>query len=80
LDKSILDEFLKPDKISIMDNIISLAHSLGLEITAEGIENIQQYKYLRKAACDYIQGYLFSKPIEINKVDSLYEDNFLENI
>lgn len=80
LDKSLSDKFLKLEKLKIMDNIISLAHSLGLEITAEGIEEYEQYRRLKVAGCDYIQGYLFSKPLNVEEIEKIYDNNLLEKI
>lgn len=79
LDKSLSDKFLQMDNIKVMDSIISLAHSLNLKITAEGIEERQQYERLREAGCDYIQGYYFSKPLEIDKAEAIYNKNLLGN-
>lgn len=75
LDKSLSDKFLGLTNIKVMDSLISLAHSLDLEVIAEGIEDIEQYKRLRFGKCDYIQGYLFSKPIEIIEADKIYNLN-----
>ncbi|PAB58127.1 EAL domain-containing protein [Anaeromicrobium sediminis] len=80
LDKSLCDKFLELEHISVMDNIISLAHSLKLEVLAEGIENIEQFKRLKLGGCNYVQGYLFSKPVEVMEVAKIYNDNFLEKI
>ncbi|QXM07366.1 EAL domain-containing protein [Crassaminicella indica] len=80
LDKSLCDKFLEIENIAVMDNIISLAHSLNLEVAAEGVEDIEQYKRLKVAGCNYIQGYLFSKPVEALEAEKIYEDNFLEKI
>lgn len=63
-----------------MDNIISLAHSLDLEITAEGIEEVEQYRQLKVVGCDYIQGYLFSKPLNVEEIEKIYDHNLLEKI
>ena len=43
--------------------IISLGHSLNLEVIAEGVETVGQLEFLRAQNCDTVQGYLFSKPI-----------------
>lgn len=80
LDKSLCDKFLEIENISVMDNIISLAHSLNLEVVAEGIEDKEQYKRLKVAKCNYIQGYLFSKPVEDFEVEKIYYDNLLEKL
>ena len=49
---------------SIVTATINLAHSLNLTATAEGVETEQQRQYLINSNCDYLQGYLFAKPID----------------
>lgn len=77
LDKSLNDKFLLLENIKVMDSIISLVHSLGLKITAEGIEEMEQYKRLKVAGCDYIQGYLFSKPLSVEEAEKIYNHKYL---
>lgn len=48
---------------AIVSYIINLAHTLRLRVVAEGVENEQQYTFLRHYNCDLMQGYLFSRPI-----------------
>jgi len=48
--------------IAIVESIAALAHTLGLTVTAEGIETVEQLAYVRSAGCDRGQGYLFAKP------------------
>lgn len=43
--------------------IIAMAHSLDLEVVAEGVETLDQLAFLRSAQCDFAQGYLFTKPV-----------------
>ncbi|MDR0944099.1 MAG: EAL domain-containing protein [Ruminococcus sp.] len=54
-----------PDEKSeaITASTIELVHSLGLIIVVEGVESREQYEKLKSMHCDYIQGYLFSKPL-----------------
>jgi diguanylate cyclase (GGDEF)-like protein/PAS domain S-box-containing protein len=52
-----------PDEAAIACSIIALAHSLRLEVIAEGVETEQQLAYLRRHRCDQIQGYYFSRPL-----------------
>ncbi len=50
------------DDAKIATAIIALAHSLGLRVTAEGVENAAQHRILADRHCDYLQGYLFGRP------------------
>ncbi len=51
------------DDASIVEAIISLAHSLRLKVVAEGVETVEQLKFLRALGCDQYQGYHFSPPL-----------------
>ncbi|MGN7253441.1 putative bifunctional diguanylate cyclase/phosphodiesterase [Arthrobacter sp. SAFR-014] len=50
------------EKLPILSSMINMAHSLGLSVTAEGIETSEQAAYLMDLQCDALQGYLFSVP------------------
>lgn len=52
-----------PGDRQIVRAIVSLAHSLDLEVVAEGVDNDEQLKFLRKARCDVAQGFLFGRPM-----------------
>ena len=47
---------------------IAMAHSLGLQVIAEGVETKEQLLILEELKCDYVQGYYFSRPIPKNKL------------
>ncbi|RUO35741.1 EAL domain-containing protein [Aliidiomarina sanyensis] len=49
-------------------SIISLGHSLDLQIVAEGVENLEAYDILKRQGCDQFQGYYFSKPVHPSKL------------
>jgi diguanylate cyclase (GGDEF)-like protein/PAS domain S-box-containing protein len=57
---SMLDD---PGAMTLVSTIISLAHSLKLQVVAEGVESEEQAKFLRLLRCDQMQGYLISKPL-----------------
>lgn len=80
LDKSLNDRFLELENVKVTDSLVSLAHSLKLEVVAEGIEHTEQYKCLKVAGCNYIQGYLFSKPLEVEQAEKIYNVNLLDKI
>ncbi len=52
-----------PDDEAITSTIITMAHSLGLNVIAEGVETQDQLRYLRDHGCDEVQGYWLSRPI-----------------
>jgi len=52
---------------AIAASVILLAHSMNLKVTAEGVETNEQLEMLRRQGCDYVQGFLFSKPIAAEK-------------
>lgn len=45
--------------------IVGLGQTLGFEITAEGIETVEQLEFLRSIGCNHGQGYLFGKPMPV---------------
>lgn len=51
------------DDAAIVSAIINMAHSLGMEVVAEGVETWQQLEFLQERNCDHIQGYYFAKPL-----------------
>lgn len=67
---------LEIDKHSkaIVNMITSLAKNIGLEVIAEGVENIEQNSILLKNGCEIIQGFVISKPISLNDAKILIED------
>lgn len=69
IDKSFIDEILESEQDQkIVGSTISLAHELGLEVIAEGVENDAQLAVLKQLGCDLIQGYYFSKPLLVEQV------------
>ena len=64
IDKSFVNDITTdPHDAAIATAIISMAHSLGLTVMAEGVETQSQFSFLRERDCDAMQGYLFSKPL-----------------
>jgi len=47
---------------------IAMAHGLGLQVIAEGVETLEQYELLYQRRCDFAQGYLFSKPVSAKDI------------
>lgn len=64
IDRSFVNDIhVDVDDKAIVDAVIGLGHSLNLEVVAEGVEEIEQLVYLQEKGCNFIQGYLFSKPL-----------------
>ena len=62
------------DSIAITQAVVAMAHSLGMNVTAEGVETAAQAAFLSSIECDKQQGYLFSRPVAA----SAYARNLLE--
>lgn len=60
---------------ALCEAIILLAHKLGLQVVAEGIETPLQYQLLVDAGCDYGQGYLFAKPMPATAFEALLRNH-----
>lgn len=66
IDKIFIDKIDTDEGYALCRSIIELAHALGLEVIAEGVESEQQYGLLENLGCDYAQGYLFSRALARN--------------
>ena len=55
----------------IVQAILSMAHALGLQVVAEGVETEQQLACLRRLGCDFYQGFLLSRPVEPEQIPAL---------
>lgn len=64
IDRSFLHDIPNnADDVAIVDAIIAIAHSLDLNVVAEGVETEEQLEFLRQRRCDEFQGYLVSEPV-----------------
>jgi diguanylate cyclase (GGDEF)-like protein/PAS domain S-box-containing protein len=59
------------ESAEIVQTIVTLAHNLGMDVIAEGVETAAQLGYLRTCGCDYGQGYLFSKAVDAAHAETL---------
>lgn len=76
VDKSFVDGLGKdPESTAIVQAIISLAKSLGMRVTAEGIETREQMEQLKALNCDQGQGYYFSRPLPVKEAEALLATN-----
>lgn len=88
IDRSFINEMLKnKENEAIVKSIITLAHSLNFSVVAEGVETMDQLAFLKQKNCDYVQGFLFSKPIpmktfmnEVTYLQTVAKKRLLNNL
>ena len=69
IDKEFLRDVTSDETAAaIVSYVINLAHTLQLNVVAEGVETEEQYTFLRHYGCDQMQGYLFSKPLPADEI------------
>jgi diguanylate cyclase (GGDEF)-like protein len=72
LDKSFLDSLEDTGESAILvHSVVHLGRALGLTVTAEGVETVEQQRFLQAVGCHLLQGYLFSRPVPIDRLGEL---------
>lgn len=74
IDRSFIAKIDEKENSTLLSAIITMAHSLNLEVVAEGIEEQYQSAFLKREHCDYMQGYLFSKPLSATAIADYLTD------
>ncbi len=64
------------ESLEIVKTIITLAHNLGMDAIAEGVETTEQVQVLKSLNCEYAQGYLYAKPLSAQAIELMLEDKF----
>jgi len=73
IDRSFINDIeSNNNSIALIKAIITMAHNLKVKVVAEGVETQEQYALLEQLNCDYIQGYIFSRPIAKETFIELY--------
>jgi EAL domain-containing protein (putative c-di-GMP-specific phosphodiesterase class I) len=73
IDRSfVVDMTASQQGLALVSTIINLAHSLNMNVVAEGVETEEQSRLLRLLKCDEMQGFLFSKPIPRDLLEARY--------
>jgi diguanylate cyclase (GGDEF)-like protein/PAS domain S-box-containing protein len=76
IDRSFIRELSTGNSsLDIVRAILQLAHSLKLGVVAEGVETEEQFYSLRQLGCDYMQGFLFSKPVDAEAAEEFYRQS-----
>jgi len=63
---------------AIVSAILHLANGLNIQTIAEGVEVYEQFEYLKQKECDFIQGYLYSKPVPLKEFDKMLKVGYLK--
>jgi len=72
IDRSFVGRMTEGDQpLQIVRTIIDLARAMGMDVVAEGIETVEQYRLLRGMGCRYGQGFLFARPMSAEAVTQL---------
>jgi EAL domain-containing protein (putative c-di-GMP-specific phosphodiesterase class I) len=72
IDRSFIERVSDPGgTAALVQAILSLAHNLGLQVVAEGVENRRQMESLISMNCDVMQGYLFARPLPADRIPEL---------
>ncbi|MDX5300411.1 MAG: EAL domain-containing protein, partial [Gammaproteobacteria bacterium] len=78
IDRSFVADILKEDKdLEIVTGIIQLAHTLGIEVVAEGVETEAQLARLQSVGCDYVQGFLLARPVPQADFEAMLRERHL---
>jgi EAL domain-containing protein (putative c-di-GMP-specific phosphodiesterase class I) len=76
IDRSFIRELSTGNSsLDIVRAILQLAHSLKLGVVAEGVETEEQFYSLRQLGCDYMQGFLFSMPVDAEAAEEFYRQS-----
>ncbi|WP_332645732.1 putative bifunctional diguanylate cyclase/phosphodiesterase [Lysinibacillus sp. 54212] len=68
----------EPSGVAMVSAIIALAHALNLTVVAEGVEEFEELEILKEQACEYVQGYYFSKPLNATDFSKLIEEGLVQ--
>ena len=69
-----------PNDAAIVQTIITMGNTMGMNVIAEGVETQQQLDFLRKHGCNTYQGYLFSRPVPLAEFEKLLgQDGLMQN-
>lgn len=76
IDKSLIDDIEENQILrDIVDSVIYMGHIMNCEVISEGVEKIEQLNILKEHKCDFIQGYIWGKPVCLDDAKTLSETN-----
>lgn len=76
IDRSFVRDIMSDrDDAAMVQTMISMATIFNMDVVAEGVEETEQYEFLRAHECHYFQGYLCSKPVQAGRFEELFNKN-----
>jgi diguanylate cyclase (GGDEF)-like protein len=74
IDRSFLEDVpVNASSATLAATIITMAHALGKEVVAEGVENVEQLDFLRERGCDLAQGFYLARPLPVAQINDLLQ-------
>ena len=73
----VIHETSKIMDLSILNDVVNMAHRMRLAVVAEGVESRSQLERLRAMGCDYVQGFYFAKPMPAREFEKLLSSSRL---
>jgi EAL domain-containing protein (putative c-di-GMP-specific phosphodiesterase class I) len=76
IDRSFVNDVLTDSNdAAIIQMILAIGKTIQCNIVAEGVEQLEQFKILKKFGCHFFQGFYFSQPLELEEFESLVQAN-----
>lgn len=76
IDKTFVDNItVDTSQQTIAKAVIDLSHNMALQVIAEGVETWDQFSFLKFQKCDKVQGYLFSRPLSLEEIENIIEQD-----
>jgi EAL domain-containing protein (putative c-di-GMP-specific phosphodiesterase class I) len=71
VDRSFVSRIGLDDGSEMVRAIVAIAHNMGMDVVAEGVETIEQLEVLREIGCEFAQGFYFSRPVDMSTATGL---------
>jgi diguanylate cyclase (GGDEF)-like protein/PAS domain S-box-containing protein len=72
IDKSFIEGLDNKNQRSVCRTLVAMGKNLGMNVVAEGVENLEQYQFLCSIGCHNMQGYYFSRPTSVESVETFF--------
>jgi diguanylate cyclase (GGDEF)-like protein/PAS domain S-box-containing protein len=74
IDKSFIEGLDNKNQRSVCRTLVAMGRNLGMNVVAEGVEEVEQYQFLCSIGCHNMQGYYFSRPTSVELVETFFND------